>query len=495
MTNQQLQDTIARLAAENDALRTELKAAAAEPTRAIATEPMAASQAAMSLPGQSHPVKRGRGWGWTVLATVLILIGSILAPVAIIANWAKAELADTDTFVATFAPLAKDAGVRAFVTDEVVTAINNQVDIPSLTSDVFDSIAGLGLGPVATRTLDALKAPAAAGIQNLMRSTVSNFISSKQFATIWEQTLRTTHDQLIATMQNDSSSAISIGKNGEISLQLGPVISQVKELLVKQGMTFAENIPVINRSIVVAQSDAIGPIQVGYALTIGVGAWLPWIALACLVLGVAVARRRSRALIGAAVGLGLAMALLAIGLGVGRVIFVGTISQSVMSPKVAGTLFDQVIAFMQSSAIAVAVLALTVAIVGWLAGPFRFPRRLREAGASGAATVRAMGDRHGLSTGRTGVWIYRQRLLLRVVIALIGAVIVLFVRPLTPGLIIWTAVICALVIGVLAVLGRPAADAEADATADADADADATAAAAAAVTAAADADAAARVGP
>lgn len=447
LTNKQMQDAIAQLTAENDALRAELESAnGSSAIDALQTAPH---------PGLQHPGKRSRSWGWTLLATVLIVIGSILAPVAVVSNWAKAELADTDTFVATFAPLAKDAGVRAFVTDEVVSAINQQVDIPSLTSDVFDSIAGLGLGPVATRTLDALKAPAAAGLQNLMRTAVSNFISSKQFASLWEQTLRTTHDQLIATMQSNPNAAVSIGANGEIGIQLGPIITQVKQLLVKQGMTFAANIPVINKTIVIAKSDAIGPIQTAYALTIGLGEWLPWIALLFLVFGVAVARRRSLALVWAAVGLGLGMIVLAIGMTVGRIIFVASVSPSIMSAKVATSLFDQVISFMQSQAVAVAVLALTVALVGWLAGPFRIPRRLRGVGTSAATSLRGLGDRHRLSTGRTGEWIYRQRLLLRVVVALIGAVIILFVRPLTPGLIVWTAVICVLVIGVLAALARP----------------------------------------
>ena len=41
-----------------------------------------------------------------VLAVVLIVLGVMLAPVAVVTGWAKWTLTDTDRFVATYAPLA-----------------------------------------------------------------------------------------------------------------------------------------------------------------------------------------------------------------------------------------------------------------------------------------------------------------------------------------------------------------------------------------------------
>jgi hypothetical protein len=439
-TNQQLQERITALQAENDALHSQLDAAATS-----SDGPTVSSSAP----------RRTRGWGWTLLATVLIVIGAILAPVAVVANWAKAELSDTDTFVATFAPLAKDPSVQAFVTDQVVVAIDQQVDITSLTSDVFDGIVSLGLSDRAATALKALEGPTAEGIKGLMRNIVSGFVTSKSFATVWEQALRTSHQQLIAAMQNDKDAVIALGQNGEIGIQLGPIIAQVKSVLVKHGVTFATSIPTIDKTIVIAQSDAIGPIQTLYQLTIAVGAWLQWVALAFLIAGTLVARRRSLALVWAAVGLGLGMTVLAVALAIGRTVVVANLSPSVMPAKTATELYDQVVEFIQSAAVAVAVLAIAVAVIGWMAGPFRIPRRLRAVAASGAASLRAVGERHRLTTGKVGEWLYRQRVLVRVVIAAAGAVIVVFTRPLTPGLIVWTAVICIVVVGILELVQRP----------------------------------------
>src|SRR4051794_6290410 len=120
--------------------------------------------------------KRGRGW--TVLATVLIVIGTLLAPVALAASWAKIQLSNTDRFVAAYAPLAHDPQVQAYITDQVVSLIDQKVDIPTLTSEVIDGITSLGTGPRVTTALQSLKGVAASGLESLVESTVARFVAS-----------------------------------------------------------------------------------------------------------------------------------------------------------------------------------------------------------------------------------------------------------------------------------------------------------------------------
>ncbi|HEY8282418.1 MAG TPA: hypothetical protein VIG28_08030 [Leifsonia sp.] len=396
-----------------------------------------------------------RGWGWTLLAVVLIVIGAVLAPVAVVASWAKVQLTETDAFVATYAPLAHDPGVQAFITDKTMDVIDQHVDIPKLTSQVVDGIIGLGTGPVATKALEALKAPAAQGITSLVRSTVSDFVRSDAFAQVWQESLRATHTQLVATMQGNPKAAIAIGSDGSVGVQLGPIIQQVKQRLVARGITFASQIPTVNRTITVAQNSSLPTIQLFYGLAVSAGAWLPWVSLLFLAVGVLVARRRALALVWAAVALALAMVLTVAAISIGQLVFVGSVSPSLLPSAVAVTIFETVTTAMIDTGVAVLVLALVVALVGWFAGPFAAPRRLRGFFGAGATWSREAAERHGVTTGRTGEWIYRQRTLLRTVVAVIAAAIVLFVRPLTPSLIIWTLIGAAVVIGVLELLQRP----------------------------------------
>ncbi|MFK3669668.1 hypothetical protein ACI2IX_05795 [Leifsonia aquatica] len=439
-TNAELLQRIAALEAENASLRDNL---GENPT--------------VPLPDTVDAVPRThtRSWAWTLLATVLIVIGSLLAPVAVVASWAKVQLTDTQSFVDTFAPLADDPAVQAYVTDEAVKVIQENVDIPQITSQVVDGITDLGTGPVATKALDALKGPLAQGIVSLIRTTVGNFVSSDAFAQVWQEALRTTHTQLVATMQNDPKAAVAIGADGSVGIQLAPIIDRVKQLLVDQGLTFASQIPTIDRTITVAQNSSIPTIQLFYGVAVAAGAWLQWIALAFLALGVVVARRRALALVWAAVGLALSMVVVVAGIGIGRLVFIGSVSPSLLPSKVADTVFRTVTTAMQDTGVAVLVLAIVVAVVGWYSGPFAVPRKLRGFFGSGVTWVREAAERHGITTGRTGEWIYAQRALLRAVVALIAAALVLFVRPLTTPLIIWTLVLAALVIAILELVQRP----------------------------------------
>lgn len=417
-------------------------------------EELEAENAALKVEEPALPTK-GRGWGWTLLAAVFIVIGAILAPVAVIGSWVTVSLTDTDRFVAAYAPLAHDPQVQAFVTSEVVAVVNDQVDVPQLTSDVIDGIIDLGTGPVASTALETLKGPASQGIQSLIESTVNGFVTSDAFATVWAESLRISHSQLVSAMTNDADSALQISQTGEVGIQLAPIIAQVKAVLIEKGLGFAEQIPEVDRTIVIAQSDSLPTIQFFYNLTVALGTWLPLIAIVFLALGVVVARRRALALIWAAVALAVVMAVTVIALNVGGAVFVASLSPVIMPAGLASVLFGTVSTDMFRTSIAVLVVAIVLAIVAWLAGPFSMPRKLRALAQSGATSVREAAEKRGLSTGRVGEWLYRQRTLLRVVIAVAAAAAIFLIAPLTVSLVLWTLLLSVIAIIILELVQRP----------------------------------------
>ncbi len=207
----------------------------------------------------------------------------------------------------------------------------------------------------------------------------------------------------------------------------------------------------------VAQNSSLPTIQLFYGVAVSAGAWLPWVALLFLAAGVLVARRRALALVWAAVALALAMVVTVSAIAVGQLLFIASVSPSLVPAGVAETVFSTVSTAMRDTAVAVLVLAIVVALVAWYSGPFGIPRRLRGFFGSGVGWVRDAAERHGITTGATGEWLYLQRTLLRGAVALIAAAIVLFVRPLTPSLIIWTLIGAAVVVVLLELLERPVA--------------------------------------
>lgn len=446
MTNSQLLALVEQLQAENEQLRTEARSADTVPLPDLDTGDGSAAA----------PLRRRRGRGRTVAAVALVVIGLLLTPVAVMGNWAKNQLADTDTFVATFAPLAHDPAVKAFVVSEVMTVIEQQVDFETTTSEVFDAVSDLGLPPAATTALQALKRPAALGLQSLATTVVTNFVDSEAFENIWAQALRLSHQQLVAAMTGDPASAIAISGSGELSVQLGPILDAVKSALADQGFGFADAIPSVNVSITVAQSDGIGQLTLVYALAVGVGSWLPWIALAFLAAGVAVAKRRKVALFWTGLTLGVLMVLLGIALRIGNIVTVASIAPRYVPIDAAGVIYDAVTALIASTVVALAVLAFTVMVISWAVGPYRPAPAIRAAFAEGAARLRRAGDERGIGTGRFGARLAKYRIVVQVLVGVGAAAVILFVRPLSTGQIIWTAVVAVVVLLLVELLQRPA---------------------------------------
>lgn len=431
----ELRDRLAQLELENTVLRTQLE-----------SQPPADASA---------PGRRSRGRGWTVLAVLLIVLGCVTAPLAVVGGWAKSTLTDTDTFVASYAPLADDPAVQAFVIDQATAAINQNSNIEQLTTEVLDGIKALGTRPAASAALDALKEPAAQGLQTVVRNGVTEFVTSEAFAQSWERALRLSHTQLLATMRNDPEALIAARSDGMIGIQLGPIVEDVKAALLARGLSMAARIPPVDRTIPIALSDQITTVQAGYRAIVAVGSWLPLVALIFLAAGVLVARRRSVALVGAAAGLGLSMLLLVFGFAVGRTVLVTAIPVALVPATVTTLLYDTATAAMHDTAVIGVVLALAIAVVAWFAGPFAVPRRLRSLYADGVAGVRRSAEQHNLSTGRAGDWVYAQRRVLHVIIALAASAAIILLRPLSASDIVGTLVVAVAALIIVSLIERP----------------------------------------
>jgi hypothetical protein len=440
--DENLQQRLARLEGENAALRAQLES----PPPPVA-------------PTETVEEHRGRGRWWTVLAVVLVVLGCLLAPLAVIGGWGKSILTDTDAFVATYAPLARDPAVQSYIVDQASTSINASLNVEQLTSDVIDGIKSLGVRPRASVALDALKAPATQGIQNLIRNGINAFVTSEAFVQTWERALRISHTQLLATLQNDPNALLAASSDGTIGVQLGPIVEDVKAALVARGINLASRIPAIDKTIPIAQSDQIPTVQAAYRAIIAVGTWLPWVALILLTAGVLVARRRSLALVWTAIGLSLSMFVLLLAFRIGRAVLLTAVPAASVPANVTTLLYDTATAAMKDSALAALVLGLAVALVGWLAGPFRAPSKLRGFYNDGIASVRRNAEQHGVTTGRVGAWAYAQRRVLHVIIALAASLAIILLRPLSGAAIMWTLLITVLVLLILSLVERPQIDA------------------------------------
>jgi hypothetical protein len=178
--------------------------------------------------------------------------------------------------------------------------------------------------------------------------------------------------------------------------------------------------------------------------------------VALFVLGVLVARRWATAIVGVGLGLAIAAGVLDAAIAAGRVFALGATAGTVPADAI-DAIYDAVVASIVNSVVAAVVVGLSVALVAAIAGPYRWSRALRGLADAGADALRTAGERHGLTTGRFGELVHRARLGIRVAVGIVAAAIILFVRPLTPAIIVWTLVLALLVVAIARILERPAA--------------------------------------
>src|SRR5215216_4323596 len=258
-----------RLRAENAALRAQARQ---EGPATRDTEPS---------PGAS-PVGRRR-WR-TIVATLLIVVACVLAPLSVAAIWTRNQVTNTDRYVATVAPLADDPAIQAAITDQITVQVFNYIDVQGLTNQVVDALAERGLTPALADQLRALAVPIANGVQSFTRSQVARVVESDAFADAWVQANRVAHAELVAALTGEGGGAVTVA-NDTVSVNLAPFIQTVKARLVEGGFTVAARIPEVQASFVLFQSQDISRARAAFNLLTTLGIWLPVLALVLLALG------------------------------------------------------------------------------------------------------------------------------------------------------------------------------------------------------------------
>ena len=434
-------DVAARLAAlerENAELRARLAASGGPP---VVAAPAVARE----------PRYRGR----TAAAVVLVVLGALLAPVAVVAAWAERTLTDTDRYVATVGPLAADPTIQGAVAGRLTAVVMEQIDVAAVLGTVVDGLEERGVGPRATAALTQLEGPLTSGVESFVRRAADNVVSSSAFEDAWVQANRVAHEQLVATMRGEGGELLQIDQDGQLTIQLSGMIDLLKQRLVDRGLGIAERIPEVDATFTVMQTSQLVQVQNRYAQVVALGTWLPWVSLGLLAAGVLAARHRSRALVVAGLALAAAMVVLAIGLAVARGIYLDALRDVVLRLDAAEVLFDQVVSFLRVTLRTVGVLGLVVALAAYLGGGSASARSLRAGAGRGLARLRDYGDTRGVSTGPVGEWLGRYRTVVRVAVVAVAALVLLLAGSPTPALVIGTALVAGVVIVLLELLARP----------------------------------------
>ncbi|WP_217616681.1 hypothetical protein [Cellulomonas sp. GbtcB1] len=438
---------IAALEAENAQLR------AAATARAAADASAGPSTGGGT--GTPPPAPRQRHRTRAAAAVVLIVLGALLAPVAVVAVWAKDLVTDTDRYLATVGPLVDDPQIQGAVTNRVTGAIVEAADLDGLASDAVTAVEGLGLPPRVSALAGSLQAPLVDAATNVIRRAVDAVVTSDVFEAVWDEANRTVHDQLNAVLRGDPDAIASIDAQGTLVVDLTGVVDTVRSSLSDAGFTVVDRLPTISASFPLMQSADLVRAQNAYRLLDLLGTWLIWLSLGLLAAGVLAAVHRARALVIAGLSLAGAMLLLGAALTIGRSVYVDALPPGVQRPDAAVVVYDQVVAFLRVALRSAFVLGVVVALVAFLAGGTSAARSLRASWSRGATWLRTAGERRGISTGPVGVWFGEQRVLVRVVIGAGAALALVLAGHLTPAYVAVVAIVAVVLLAVTTLVARP----------------------------------------
>ncbi len=413
------------------------------------------------------PEKRaGRSRWFAVSSAFLIILACVLAPLSVTSVWASNQLSDTDQYVETVAPLADDPAVQSAIADKVTTTVLTNLDVEGLTTDALETLAEQrNMSPRLAAALPGLAVPLTNGIESFTQTQVENLVASPQFAELWDQVNRVAHEQVVKILEGNEGGAVSAQENA-ITLNLGPIIAQVKQRLVDLGFTLANRIPEVDQTFVLVQSESLTKAQNFYQLLNTLGSWLPIIALTLLAGGVLLAGSRRRALLKGALGVTAAMVVLGVALAVARGWYVSSTPANILTEQAAGGVFDTMVRFLRTALRATAVLGLVVALGAFITGPSTGAVGTRGRLVRGIGSLRGGAEAHGWQSGRVGTWTYAHKTALRIATVIAGGFVLMFWTRPSGWTVIGTALVVLFILAVIEFLGgRPAAQTPSETTA------------------------------
>ncbi len=137
-----------------------------------------------------------------IIAALLIILASILAPFAIGALWADRTITETDTFVETLAPLADDPAVQQTVATEVSTALIDAIDAQSRIEEALSKVQGPLAG---LRPDSAIAEGIASGINGAIESGVTSYTQSDRFGDAWMAIATLLQEQFVRLINRDTT--------------------------------------------------------------------------------------------------------------------------------------------------------------------------------------------------------------------------------------------------------------------------------------------------
>jgi hypothetical protein len=277
-----------------------------------------------------------------VVATILLVLGSLAAFVAVPAAWADRAMSTTE-FRSTVRTISEDPQLQLTIADQVTTALMERVDVTGNLNEVLDDLQEAPIGRSLIDDLRNLVKLSDAAGRALVQQRIQNALATTAATGVWEALARNAQ-AVIVTERSEPATAISVN--------IAPVIEEIKQQLVADGLTAASSIQPGQTSVVLVRAPLVENARTWYSRVHLAGTYGPFVAAAFMLLALIAAVRRMRTLVAAALGVAIAMIALIIGT---------TIGSDLAPRSVGAVVYDAVAESFRPTALAVLGISLLVA--------------------------------------------------------------------------------------------------------------------------------------
>ena len=383
-----------------------------------------------------------------ILAWVLLVLSCILVPLSVAAVWTRSELLDTDRYVQTVAPLARNAEIQQAVATRLSTLLFENVDVEELATDALPSQAAFLAGPLES------------ALREFVDDAILRVLESERFQTIWDEANRRAHEQVERALTGGGP--VISTEDGRVVLNLDGIVARVRTALADRGIGIFDDLPIGTLALrfTLFDADSLEKAQDAIELIDTLRIVLPILVIVFGVGAVLLAADHRRMIFRWGVGIVIAALVLGFAISFGRDLYLDALPESA-NRGANEAAFDIVVRFLRNSNRIVFLVGLIMALGAWLAGPSKAARFLRSR-TTGA--LEGVGDQAGEGGAFAGVarFVARYVNVFRIGGAVLAFVILIWMDHPDATTVLWLLLALLVYLAVVVIVARMGRNAAAD---------------------------------
>jgi hypothetical protein len=229
---------------------------------------------------------------------VLIVLASLLIPISVISVWAIRTVTNTDQYVETMAPLARNPIIINQLAEKATDALFSSHIVQNKVT---------GLLPAKAKPLVV---PITSEVKSYAHGLALKFFESPAFGRLWDELNRHTHDAVVDVMEGKKGPLLErVEKNGAIVVNVVPALNNIINELDQRGITLFNPIKAIASAgsqglgITIVTQQQVSKYSGLFNTIVDLGWAVPITALVIGILSIAVAVERRKALLRVSLGI------------------------------------------------------------------------------------------------------------------------------------------------------------------------------------------------